>query len=313
MDEELSEEARARAQARTRGEALALAVRWLRAAGDATADLDAQVLLGHVTGEARRAALLAYPERTLAPQEAAAYARLVARRAAGEPVAYLVGHREFMGLDLLTDPRALIPRPETELLVEAALHDARARLEQESAVQPPIVADIGTGTGAIALALAALEPRLTRIYATDVSADALALAQENAARLGLGTRVTFLPGDLLAPLPEPVDLLLANLPYVAPRDAAALSTDVARYEPALALYGADDGLGHLRRLFAQAPARVRPGATLVLEFGFDQRGAVEALARAAFPGCAVRIGMDYAGFDRYAVVGIPASHQPEDA
>jgi release factor glutamine methyltransferase len=313
MDEEPSEEACARAQARTRGEALALAVRWLRAAGDATADLDAEVLLGHVTGEARRAALLAYPERTLAPQEAAAYARLVARRAAGEPVAYLVGHREFMGLDLLTDPRALIPRPETELLVEAALDDARARLQRESAAQPPIVADIGTGTGAIALALAALEPRLTRIYATDVSADALALARENAARLGLGTRVTFLPGDLLAPLPEPVDLLLANLPYVAPRDAAALPTDVARYEPALALYGADDGLGHLRRLFTQAPARVRAGATLVLEFGFDQRGAVEALARTAFPGCAVRIGMDYAGFDRYAVVGIPASHQPEDA
>ena len=313
MSEELSEQARALAGARTHGEALARAAGWLRAAGDATADLDAQVLLGHVTGEARRAALLAYPERTLAQQDAAAYARLVSRRAAGEPVAYLVGHREFMGLDFLTDPRALIPRPETELLVEAALGEARARLERDGAAQPPIVADVGTGTGAIALALAALEPRLTRIYATDISADALALARENAAWLGLGERITFLLGDMLAPLPEPVDLLLANLPYVAPRDAAALPADVGRYEPALALYGADDGLGHLRRLLAQAPLHVRPGATLFLEFGFDQRTAVEALARAAFPGCVVRIGMDYAGFDRYAVVVVPPSHGTEGA
>jgi release factor glutamine methyltransferase len=287
--------------ARTCGAALRAAVAALKTAGiEATPALDAQVLLAHLTGAAR-ATLLAYPERPLTEAQAAEYTALVARRAAGEPVAYLVGHREFLGLDLLTDARALIPRPETELLVEAALAEARARLD---AGEHPIAADIGTGSGAIALSLAALESRLPRVYATDVSVEALALAHANAARLGVAERVTFLQGDLLAPLPEPVDLLLANLPYVAPRDAATLPADVRAYEPALALYGGDDGLGHLRRLFAEAPPHLRPGAVVGVEFGFDQRAAVEALARAAFPGCLVRVGADYAGWDRYAILRI---------
>lgn len=298
------EDIRAVEQARTYGAALASATQRLRETGaSATPALDAQVLLGHVTG-APRATLLAYPERTLSPDEAARFADLIARRLAGEPVAYLTGHREFMGLDFLTDHRALIPRPETELLVEAALAEARARLARGEA---PIVADIGTGSGAIALALAVHEPRLARIYATDVAAEALALAAENAARLGVAGRVTFLQGDLLAPLSEPVDLLLANLPYVAPRDAAILSDDVRRYEPALALYGARDGLGHLRRFFAEASAYLRPGAVLLVEFGYDQRTAVEALAREAFPSAEVRVGADLAGWDRYAMVRVPVA------
>jgi len=287
--------------ARTWGAALHEATATLKAAGvEATPALDAHVLLAHVTG-ASRATLLAYPERPLTEAQAAEYAALITRRVAGEPVAYLVGHREFLGLDFLTDARALIPRPETELLVEAALAEARARLD---AGAHPIAADIGTGSGAIALSLAALEPRLPRVYATDVSAGALALARENAARLGVAGRITFLQGDLLAPLPEPVDLLLANLPYVAPRDATTLPADVRAYEPALALYGDGDGLGHLRRFFAEAPAHLRPGAVVGLEFGYDQRAAIEALARAAFPGCAVRVGADYAGWDRYAILRI---------
>jgi release factor glutamine methyltransferase len=287
----------------TVGEALRHAAAALRTAVGDTPDLDAQVLLAHVTG-LPRATLLAYPERTLAPDAACAYAQLVSRRTAGEPVAYLTGHREFMGLDILTDPRALIPRPETELLVEAALVEARERLDHG---EPPIAADIGTGTGAIALALAANEPRMTPVYATDISTGALVLAAENASRLGLADRITLLLGDLLAPLPEPVDLLLANLPYVAPRDAATLPRDVRRYEPDLALYGADDGLGHLRRLFEQAPAYLRPGASLYLEFGYDQRTAIASLARATFPGSDVRIGADYAGWDRYAVIRTSSS------
>ncbi len=285
--------------AATCGNALALALALLRAARSSeTPELDAQVLLAHVTGLSRPL-LLAYPERPLAQQAAHEYASLVARRAGGEPVAYLIGHREFMGLDLLSDSRALIPRPETELLVEAALAELRARLERS---ERPTVVDVGTGTGAIALALAALEPRLPRIYATDISADALALAEENTARLGLAGRVIFLLGDLLAPLPELVDVLIANLPYVPPRDAATLPPDVARFEPAVALYSSDDGLSHLRRLFEQAPAHLRPGASLYLEFGYDQRAAVEALARIRFPDCAVQVGTDYAGWDRYAIV-----------
>jgi release factor glutamine methyltransferase len=269
-----------------------------RADVTATPDLDAALLLGHVL-EVGRALLLAYPERSLAQDQVGSYRALIERRLAGEPVAYLTGHKEFMGLDFSTDARALIPRPETELLVEAALATARARLARG---ETPLAVDIGTGSGAIALALAALEPRLPRIYATDLSPEALALAAANASRLAVADRVTFLQGDLLAPLPEPVDLLLANLPYVAPRDTALLMPDVRRYEPSLALYGDDDGLGHLRRLFAEAPAALRPGATLILEFGYDQRTQVEALARAHFPDAAIRVLADYAGWDRTIIV-----------
>jgi len=143
------------AAARTLGEALQLATAWLRAAGSETPALDAQTLLAHVTS-APRVTLLAYPERALAPDQAAAYAGLVARRAAQEPVAYLTGRREFMGLEFHTDRRALIPRPETELLVEAALREIRQRLS-DPARPAPIAADIGTGSGAIAVALAALD------------------------------------------------------------------------------------------------------------------------------------------------------------
>lgn len=292
------------AAASVSGEALWRAARRLHEVDiEGTPELDAQVLLAHVL-RATRVSVLAYPERALTPKQAAAYARLIERRAAHEPVAYLVGHREFMGLDFRTDARALIPRPETELLVEAALVEIRARLAATPAT-PPVVADIGTGSGAIALAIAALEPRLLAIYATDISADALDLARENAARLSLADRVIFRQGDLLAGLPEPVDIALANLPYVAPRDAATLPADVNQFEPALALYGADDGLGHLRRFFAQAPTYLKPGAFLVLEFGFDQRPALADLIHATFPDATTRFVTDYAGWDRHVTIHLP--------
>jgi release factor glutamine methyltransferase len=279
--------------------ALRDAVERLRAANATeTPALDAEVLLGHVTGLGR-AQLRAYGERTLAPTEAEAFERLIERRLTREPVAYLTGHREFMGLDFLTDPRALIPRPETELLVEEALKEIRARIE---AGRVPLVADIGTGSGAIAVSIAAHEPRLPLVYATDVSPGALALAGENATRIGVAERVRCLWGDLLDSLPERVDVLLANLPYVAPRARTELPADVERYEPAIALYGAEEGLGHIRRFFTQAPEKLRRGATVIVEFGYDQRRAVDTLAHAAFPECGIRFGTDYAGWDRYAVI-----------
>lgn len=284
------------AAAPTWGAALTLATAWLREAGvGETPALDAQTLLAHLLG-VNRARLLAYPERSLTAEEAERYAALVAARVAETPVAYLIGERGFMGLTLRTDPRALIPRPETELLVEAALREVVERLARDP--QPPLVADIGTGSGAIAIAVAAGEPRLPRIYASDISPDALALARENAQANHVDERITFLLGDLLEPLPEPVDLLLANLPYVAPDDPH-VSRSVSAYEPAQALYSADDGLGHIRRLLAQAPTKLRPGASLYLEFGYDQGEAVTRLARGAFPKAEMRIHADYAGWDRY--------------
>lgn len=291
------------AAARTVGMALALAEGWLRAADvGETPSLDAQVLLGQVT-DANRAVTLAYPERALSAEQAARYAELIARRAAHEPVAYLTGHREFMGLDLLVDRRVLIPRPETELLVEAALADLAERLAR-TPQSPPLVADIGVGSGAIPIALAVGEPRLPRLYGADISPEALALARENATRLGVAARITFLEGDLLAPLPKPVDLLTANLPYVAPDDPD-VPRSVSAYEPALAVYGAGDGLDHIRRLLAQAPSSLRPGASLYLEFGYDQGAAIQRLALDAFPGANLRLGADYAGWDRYIAIRLP--------
>ena len=267
----------------------------LREVGASSPDLDAAVLLGHVLG-ADRATLYTYPERVLAPAELAAFQALIERRLRGEPVAYLTGHREFMGLDFLVDRRALIPRPETELLVEMALAEVRRR--GEVALSNFCVADVGTGSGAIAIALAVHEPRLPRIYATDISTEALALAEENARRLGVAERLRFLQGDLLEPLPEPVDLLVANLPYIAPDGQEILAPDVRDYEPHLALFGADDGLGHIRRLLASAPPLLKAGAVLLLEFGYNQRAPLTGLIPALLPGAQVRFISDYAGWDR---------------
>jgi release factor glutamine methyltransferase len=266
----------------------------LRAAGRQTPELDATVLLAHVLGT-ERVWLYAHGDDTLTAEQETRYRELVARRAQGEPVAYLTGRREFMGLPFAVTPAVLIPRPETELLVEAALGQARARLARGVT---PIAADIGTGSGAIAIALAAHEPRLPLVYATDVSAEALAVAARNARELGVAERIHFLQGDLLVPLPEPVDLLLANLPYIMPGEAALLAPEVRRYEPHVALFGPDDGTGLIRQLLEVAPASLRAGATILLEFGYNQRGALEAFARQIFPHCAIRVLADYAGWDR---------------
>ena len=285
-------------------ETLAGARARLRAAEVSSADLDAAVLLGHVMG-ADRAAQYAYPERPVPPEARAAFEALVARRLQGEPVAYLIGHKEFMGLDFLTDRRALIPRPETELLVEMALAEITRR--GEAALADLRVADVGTGSGAIAIALAVNAPRLPLIYATDISAEALALAAENAQRLGVVTRLKLLQGDLLEPLPEPVDLLLGNLPYIADNEQEILAPDVRDYEPHLALFGADDGLGHLRRLLASVPPHVKPGAVLVLEFGYNQRMPLAEIIPSALPGAQMRFISDYAGWDRLVEIRMPVA------
>ncbi|HEY7349697.1 MAG TPA: peptide chain release factor N(5)-glutamine methyltransferase [Ktedonobacterales bacterium] len=298
-------------------EALNSARARLRAAEISSPDLDAAVLLASVL-EVDRAALYAHPERALPPEAQATYEAMIARRLQGEPVAYISGHKEFMGLDFLTDRRALIPRPETELLVEMALAEIRRRGEAAQTDQRPPpealiglrVADIGTGSGAIAIALAVHEPRLPLIYATDISAEALALAEENARRLGAASRLRLLQGDLLEPLPEPVDLLLANLPYIADNEQEILAPDVRDYEPHLALFGADDGLGPIRSLLASAPPLLKPGAVLLLEYGYNQRARLTDLIPSALPGAQIRFISDYAGWDRLVEIRVmPAPQQ----
>jgi release factor glutamine methyltransferase len=291
----------------TWGDALAWGMETLRQASILSPKLDASVLLAHVL-DVPRTAVLAYPERALLPDQLARYHDCIALRASGEPVAYLTGHKEFMGLDLLVDPRVLVPRPETELVVEAALQLVAERLgelpEEEDLteeLQPDLLAaDIGTGSGAIAVALAALEPRIGRIFAIDVSDGALAVARHNADRLAVSDRIAWLRGDLLDPLPMPVDLIVANLPYVS-ADPADVQPGVARYEPHIALFAGADGLDLIRRLIASAPGKLRPGGALVLEFGYQQRGAIADLLAATMPQAHITFGTDYAGWDRYVV------------
>jgi release factor glutamine methyltransferase len=258
--------------------------------------LDAQLLLSHVLGK-ERSYLYMYPEQELEPAQETRWRALLARRERGEPVAYLLGHKEFYGLDFSVDRRVLIPRPETELLVEAALSICRQRL---SGGKAPLVADIGTGSGAIPVSIAVHEPALPSLYAIDISADALEVARLNCQRHRVADRVQLLQGNLLEPLPVAVDLLLANLPYVGTREQETMLPDVLNYEPHLALFSGPDGLELLHRLMREAASgeKLRAGAELLLEIGYQQREALTRLAQEIWPQARVSCLKDYAGWDR---------------
>ncbi len=269
---------------------LADAARSLSRAGVDTPELDAELLLAHALG-VDRTRLLTHPEHILTPEQQTAFRALLDRRLQRHPLAYITGRRWFYDILLHVTPAVLVPRPETEELVARALTWLQTHPRA-------MVADIGTGSGAIALAVAKHTPPTVRIVATDISARALDVARSNALRLGLDQRVVFLLGDLLAPLPEPADLLLANLPYVAERDRSGLAPEVSVHEPAGALFSGPAGLDHLRRLLAQAPEFLRPGGAVLLEIGYDQGPAVIELARRVFPHATIRLHQDLAGLDR---------------
>jgi release factor glutamine methyltransferase len=254
--------------------------------GLTSARLDAELLAAHAFGMSR-IELYAHFDRPLAAAELATYRDLVSRRLGGEPVAYLLGHKEFWSLDLLVDARVLIPRPDSETLVEEALD----RLMGPGAR----IADVGTGSGALALALAKERPEAW-VFATDVSPDALAVARANAERLGLA--VSFVPGDLEQPLVAAglFDLIVANLPYIPSGEIDGLAADV-RSEPRLALDGGVDGLELVRRLIEGAPQLLQPGGCLALEVGAGQAGAVGALLHGAGFG-GTRCRRDLAGIER---------------
>ena len=235
------------------------------------ARLEAELLLAHALGVSR-ARLYAWPEHEPEPKQREAFDRLVAARERGEPIAYLTGRREFWSLDLAVTPDVLIPRHETELLVELALD----RIASDRQVR---VADLGTGSGAIALALARERP-LARVTATDASAAALDVARRNAARLGIGN-VAFAVGDWYAALGDArFDLIISNPPYIAAGDAHLAQGDL-RFEPAAALASGADGLDAIRRIVADAPEHLADGGALLLEHGFDQSLRVRALLDAA--------------------------------
>jgi release factor glutamine methyltransferase len=266
----------------TRGAALEQGTALLAAARAPSPSLDALTLLMWLLG-LPHGVILATPERPLAPDVAARYASWLARRAEGEPVAYITGHKAFMGLDLLVDRRVLLVRASSQALVEAALEIARVRPGAEAL----LAADVGAGSGAMALALAALEPRFAMVYGTDSSTDALAVARQNGERCRLQQRITWLEGDVLEPLQEPVDVIVANLPFI-PEEQARRAPGVARYEPAVAFFSGRDGLDLIRRLVAQTPAKLRQGGALALLALEQQRPVVTTLLQAALPTAQVR-------------------------
>lgn len=227
---------------------------------------EARLLLCHVLGVSL-AALEAHPERKVSPGDTAAFEALVARRAAGEPIAYLTGRREFYGMDFHVTPDVLIPREETELLADIALETSAQR-----------ILDLGTGSGCLAIAVTKQRPQ-AQVTAVDVSAAALAVARENAARHGVHVR--FLQGDWFAPLAgERFDLILANPPYVAEADPHLAQGDV-RFEPRGALAAGPEGLDDIRRIVAGAGVHLVPGGRLYFEHGYDQARAVAAMLDAA--------------------------------
>lgn len=249
---------------------------------------DARVLLAQVTGKTT-SWLAAHPDAPLTNEQREELGQLARRLEAGEPLPYIAGHWEFYGLDFIVTPAVLIPRPETELLVEHALAWFSARPSKRTA------ADVGTGSGIIAISLAVRLPDL-RITATDISAEALAIARMNASSHGVDSRITFVETDLLAGVEGTFDLICANLPYIPTKVLHGLK--VYRSEPTLALDGGPDGLGLIRRLLSQSRQKLAPGGLILLEIEATLGEQTLELARSAFPGARVDLRQDYAGKDR---------------
>jgi release factor glutamine methyltransferase len=272
------------------------ALTWARSVLADTEPIDASLLLMHVLG-VDRAALLTHPERELTPEQTALFRALILQRTTGVPVPYLTGTRAFFDLDFAVTPDVLIPRPETEHLVESALQWAQGRHDVR-------LVDVGTGSGAIAVTLAVHLPE-AHVWAVDVSAAALDVARRNATRHGAADRITFVQGDLLDPLitvNQQVDLIAANLPYIASDELKTLP--VARHEPLLALDGGADGLDLIRRLLVQAPRVLAREGLLLMEIAAGQGARVCELGAAAFPGAHVTLIRDYAGLDRLVSVAL---------
>ncbi len=256
------------------------------------AHLEAELLLMRVL-EIGRAELYLRLEQPLSDPDRERFWHLVQRRCQHEPTAYILKSCQFYGIDLYIDSRALIPRPETELLVEIALKFAR----QHFSYSPCLIADVGTGSGAVAVAIALHLPR-ARIYATDVSAEALEVASINCRRYDVAERVELLQGDLLEPASEPVDMILANLPYVKDSELSQLSPEIRMFEPIIALAGGADGLDKVRQLLPQARERLLSRGLMLFEIGQGQSQAATALVKSYFPAARIELIPDFGGIGR---------------
>lgn len=287
-------------------ELIRIGVERLRASGSESPRLDAELLLARRVG-LDRTRIVAYPEAPVGESAAAAYETDLARRELGEPIAYIRGLKEFHGLAFVADPRALIPRPETERLVELAEAEVVSRLlaaPRPPGTRPVRVADIGTGSGAIAIALAVVLRRRrmlddVRIMATDLSPEALQLARENAVGHGVADRIEFLIADLLPLDGELLDVVAANLPYIPSAAVEELPIAVS-FEPREALDGGPDGLAIIRTLLDRLPRVLRRDGVALLEIGSDQADLVVEEIAARTPGWASEVLPDLAGLPRVA-------------
>lgn len=261
-----------------------------------SARLDAQVLLGHITGKPR-AWILAHPEEKLSPIQFETYQQAAERVERGEPLPYVIGHWEFYGMEFLVTPEVLIPRPETEVLVQLAIEWLQAHPERRWTV------DVGTGSGCIAIALAVKLPDL-RLAATDISPGALEVARMNAERHGVAKRIDFYEADMLElQATGAFDLLCANLPYIPQHQLKDLQ--VSRWEPVTALNGGKEGLDLILRLLEQSANRMAAGGLMLLEIEASQGDKARSLARSAFPDAYVRLHQDLAGLDRVLEIKLP--------
>jgi len=271
-------------------QALSQARGLLAAKGIEDTSLESELLLRY-TLKINRVQLYLNLSRELSPKQEETFWRLVKRRLNGEPTAYITGHREFYGFDFYVAPTVLVPRPESELLVEKALNLAHHN-------NISTIAEVGTGCGAIAISLALNLPQ-AKIYAADISAPALKVALFNCQKHGVANRICLLQGDMLDPLPEPVDLIVANLPYVK---EAELPPAPVSFEPMLALNGGPEGLGKIRQLCQQAGSKLRPQGCLLLEIGQGQGEAVTSSLCSLFPSARIEVAPDLSGIER--VVGL---------
>ena len=279
----------------TSTEALAATRQTLEAAELDDAAIESTLLLCHILGISETE-LYCEPEKTLTPSEIKKLKLLTNRRLHHEPLAYIVGHCQFYGHDFRLSRHTFIPRPETELLVEEAISFAHRRPENQLTL-----ADIGTGSGAIAISLALSLPE-SRIYATEISAPALKIARINCRQHRISRRVILLQGNLLEPLPEPVNVIIANLPYVKNDELEKLDPEITNFEPRIALAGGEDGLDMVRRLLTQVPGKLRPNGCLLLEIGYNQSKAVNSLLARHLPRADIKLIADLAGIDRVARV-----------
>jgi release factor glutamine methyltransferase len=275
-------------------DALRFGIAQLESAGTPSAALAAELLLMHALGR-DRAWIYAHPEGILSPDEVARYEALISKRAAGTPTQYLTGKQEFWGLEFEVTPAVLIPRPETEHIVEVVL----ARLGEKRRGDELQIADIGTGSGCIAVALAKELPK-AKIYATDISDAALEVAKRNAARHAIGDQIHFISCSLLDGVAEPAefDVIASNPPYVALRDAGFLQKEIREHEPKIALFAGENGLDVYSPLIQQASNRLKRGGILALELGFGMFEAVSDLLDATAGWTQVSATMDLAAIPR---------------